>query len=177
MSNPLTTGRNRVTISDTAFESKANQIAREADERKELEKAKPRCRTIVDDEDGRWLLDALKRARGKSAAIRLNRDMRFHFLGDSAEAVLNGQDDETYAVIDMPEGSIVRKTGGAGYGTWVFRVENNRLGTQYQSIDVAYRKVGQAQLLYLRKHQRGEPQRSGRRAGGRIKGRGPDRSF
>lgn len=166
-----------MTISDTAFARRANQIAQETAEREQLKRAEQHCRTIVDDEDGHWLLEALRQARGKGTTVRLNRDMRFHFLSDSAEAVLDGRGDESYTVIDMPEGSVVRKMGGAGYGTWVFRVENNQLGDQYQSIDVAYRKVRQDQLLYLKTQQCGERRRSGRRAGGRIMGRGPDRSY
>ena len=164
--------------SDTSFGLRAEQIAQESAWRLRLRDAEQQRRTIVGTEDGHWLLKTLQSVRSKGATARLTQARRFHFLGDSAEAVLNSRSDESlYIAIDMPAGSIIRKMTGAGYSTWVFRVENGRNGAEYEHIDLAFRKVGHDPLLYLKSRQCGERTVSGRRAGSRVMGRGPDRSL
>lgn len=167
-----------MSISDAGFALRAERIAQEAAERRQLEEAKLLCGTIVGNEDGHWLLRTLTSVRSKGSAARMSQPRCFQFMGDSPEAVIRGRSDESQLVgIHMPADGVVRKLRGVSYSTWEFQVENASFGDEYESIIVAFRKVGHDQLLYLKSHQRGQRTYSGRRAGSRTMGRGPDRSL
>ncbi|MGB3946277.1 MAG: hypothetical protein WBK76_05605 [Candidatus Saccharimonadales bacterium] len=164
--------------SETSFVLRAEQIAQTVATRRQLEDAEQLRNTIVGTEDGHWLLNTLQSVRRKGSTARLGTARRFQFLGKSAEDVINGRSDEScHQIIDMPAQSVVRKIEGSGYGTWLFEVENNKFGDDHEQIVVAFRKVGHDYLLYLKRHRRGENQATGRRAGTRFRGAGPDRSF
>lgn len=124
-----------------------------ADGRKHDDAAAQR-RTIVGDADGHWLITTIEMLWRADHPVRTGRTMRFSFLAEGTEAVLNqlGQS-ESATTIEMPPGSIVRKIDGHDFASWLFRIDNGNAGVDRECIDVAYRHIETGDhLLYLKRH-------------------------
>ena len=155
------------------------QIMEDLVMKQRLDDARQQCKTILGDEDAHYLIRELKQLRSTGTIVRLHGARRFHFLSDDAEVVLNQQGDpDSYQVVDMPSGSCLRKIEGSSYKSAVFRIDNGLSGAERETVDLAFRKVDSGDyLLYLKARKRGERVSSGRRAGMRQMGVGPDRSL
>jgi hypothetical protein len=145
----------------------------------QLDEAKQRCKTIVGDDDAHWLIRQIELIRRRRQVVPIDIPRQFHFLSADAEVVLNHMTDpKTYSVIEMPAGGTISKQAGTGFRDWVFRVSNGLEGADREYFDLAYRQVAKrSHVLYLKTHRRGDSALSGRRAGNRYRGRGPDRSL
>lgn len=153
-------------------------IAQRAARKCLLEKAREHRRAIVKNEDGLWLIGAVKNTRTRSATARLGTARRFEFLGNNPEQIVSQWETESgYEAFDMPASSVIRRIDGSGYSNWVYTVDNNMFGDEYLRIELAYRKVGRENVLVLRSARQGERVYAGQSVGYRVRGHGPDRSL
>lgn len=118
---------------------------------RQLEDASLQRKTIVGDEDGYWLSRQIESLHTVNGVIRSGEVRSYRFLSDDEEIVLNQpKEPESDSIIEMPAGSIIRRTEGDGYPTWVFRVDNGLSGKDWEYFDLAYRTLApDAHLLYL----------------------------
>lgn len=157
-------------------------------QKQDLETAKSMVDRLVNDVDGHWLAQALDQIRrGKNIStcptggVTLEADRVFHFRGAKpAQNLVDADAPKHYRTFAMPAGSRVTKTGGEGYANWVLRVDNGLTGADWIYFTVIYKRcpVSKTWVLALK----GFPAhtivgRSGRRAGVRSKGCGPDKSI
>lgn len=167
-------------------------IVRRAMERvahkQDLETARSMASQLVNDEDGHWLAQVLDQVRrGKAigtdptASVTLEVDRVFHFRGSKpAHNMTDADAPKYYRTFSMPAGSRVTKTGGEGYANWVLRVDNGLEGSEWVYFTVAYKHCDMPRRWefvlksYPTAQQVGQ---SGRRAGSRSRGHGPDKSI
>lgn len=156
-------------------------------QKQRLKDAKSMVDTLVTDEDGEWLARALKKVRsGKNieanpkGGMVLEAPMTFRFRSSKPEHnTVDADEAAYYRSFIMPAGSRIVKMGGAGNKDWVLRVDNGREGAQWMYFLVAYRycDVLMATLPVLKSyHSAARNGCSGRAAGMRSRGAGPDRS-
>lgn len=163
------------------------QVLGNVAQKQRLKDAKSMVDTLVTDEDGEWLAKALKEVRaGKNieadpkGGVVLETVRTFHFRSSKPEQnTVDADESAHYRSFIMPAGSRIVKMGGAGKKDWVLRVDNGREGTQWMYFLVAYRycDVLMATLPVLKSYYcAAQSGCSGRSAGMRSRGSGPDRS-
>lgn len=131
-------------------------IAREASFSNALDDAQQMCSTLVNDIDGYWLSETMRRLRrprgfkGKSKQVVIDTERTFSFRSPlPMHNLLSVDETAHYHTMVAEEGARVFKIRGSGYSDWIFYVDNGQVGLDLQYVHLMYNKIKQPYVVRM----------------------------